>query len=135
MAGSPLKRARKLGVRLDDGSVIAFPFMPRVADLPPGWRHFSAAQKVEHLIGLDRCYEILSWPWAGLDPVRRSMQMQGMRILLPIGIKAALDGSLDRDLARERDRQRLLEELSRKLREPLELEQTAGANGATTPTT
>ena len=62
MAGSPLKRARKLGVRLDDGSVIAFPFMPRVADLPPGWRHFSAVQKVEHLIGLDRCHEILSWP-------------------------------------------------------------------------
>jgi len=132
MAGSPLKRARKQGVRLADGSVIAFPYMPRVADLPAGWRHFSATQKVEHLIGLDRCYEILSWPWAGLDPVRRSMQMQGMRILLPIGIKAALDGSLDRDLARERDRQRLLEELSRKLREPLELEQTAGANGATT---
>jgi len=97
--------------------------MPRVADLPPGWRYFSAAQKIEHLIGLDRCYEILSWP----------MQMQVMRILLPIGIKAVLDGSLERDLARERDRQRLLDELSRKLREPLK--QGAGANGATTPTT
>jgi len=46
-----------------------------LADLPPGWRHFSAAQKIEHLIGLDRCYEILSWPWAGLDPLRRSMQI------------------------------------------------------------
>jgi hypothetical protein len=65
MAGSPLKRQRKLGVRQKDGSMIAFPYMPRVADLPPGWRHFSAAQKIEHLIGLDRCYEILSWPWAG----------------------------------------------------------------------
>jgi hypothetical protein len=132
MAGSPLKRARKQGVRLDDGSVIAFPRMPRVADLPPGWRHFSAGQKIEHLIGLDRCYEILSWPRAGLDPLRRSMQMQVMRVLLPIGMKAVLDGSLDRDLARERDRQRLLEELNRNLRE--RLEQTAGANGATTPT-
>jgi hypothetical protein len=115
MAGSPLKRARKQGVRLDDGSIIAFPYMPRVADLPPGWRHFSAAQKIEHLIGLDRCYEILSWPWNGLDPVRRSMQMQVMRILLPIGIKAALDGSLDRDLARERNRAAALEELHHKL--------------------
>ena len=129
MAGSPLKR----GVRLDDGSVIAFPYMPRVADLPPGWRHFSAGQKIEHLIGLDRCNEILSWPWAGLDPLGRSMQLQVMRVLLPIGIKAVLDGSLDRDLARECDRQRLLDELSCKLREPLE--QGAGANGATTPTT
>ena len=103
------------GIRLEDGSVIGFPYMPRVADLPPGWRHFSAAQKIEHLIGLDRCYEILSWPWNGLDPVRRSMQMQVMRVLLPIGIKAVLDGSLDRELARDRNRAAVLEELDRKL--------------------
>jgi hypothetical protein len=51
-----------------------------------------------------------------------------------IGAKALFDGRLGREAARERDRQPLLEELSRKLREPLELEQTAGANGATTPT-
>jgi hypothetical protein len=62
MAGSPLKRQRKLGVRYEDGSVIAFPRMPRVADLPRGWRHWSPAEKVEHLLGmsLDRCCEILS---------------------------------------------------------------------------
>jgi hypothetical protein len=35
---SPLKRQRRLGVRLEDSRVIAFPRMPRVADLPPGWR-------------------------------------------------------------------------------------------------
>jgi hypothetical protein len=104
MAGSPLKRARKQGIRLEDGSIVAFPYMPRVADLPPGWRHFSTAQKIEHLIGLDRCYELLSWPWAGLDPLRRSMQIQVIRVLLPIGIKALLDGSLGREAARERDR-------------------------------
>ena len=114
MAGSPLKRQRKLGVRRNDGSIIAFPYMPRVADLPPGWRHFSAGQKIEHLIGLDRCYEILSWrPITDLDPLRRSMQMQVMRVLLPIGIKAVLDGSLDRDLTRDRNRAAMLEELAR----------------------
>jgi len=59
------------------------------------------------------------------------MQMQVMRILLPMGIKAVLDGSLDRDLARERDRQRPSMNSARKFREPLE--QGAGANGATTP--
>jgi hypothetical protein len=75
--------------------------MPRVADLPPGWRHFSAAQKIEHLIGLDRCYEVLSWPRAERDPVRRSMQMQVSRVVLRIAIKAALDGTLDREVARE----------------------------------
>src|SRR6516164_1966848 len=112
MAGSPLKRARKQGVRLDDGSVVAFPYMPRVADLPPGWRHFTTAQKIEHLIGLDRWEEILSWgPITDLDPLRRSMQTQVMRVLLPIGIKAALNGSLDRDLARERNRAAALDEL------------------------
>jgi hypothetical protein len=115
MPGSPLKRQRKLGVRREDGSVIAFPYMPRVADLPPGWRHFPAAQKIEHLIGLDRCNEILSWPWAGLDPLGRSMQLQVMRVLLPIGIKAVLDGTLAREAARER------------------AEQTARTNGATPP--
>ena len=115
MEGSPLKRARKQGVRLDDGSIVAFPYMPCVADLPPGWRHFSAAQKIDHLIGLDRCYEILSWPWAGLDPLRRSMQIQVIRVLLPIGIKALLDGSLGRDAAYENNRVAVLEELARDL--------------------
>ena len=116
MAGSPLKRARRQGVRLDDGSVIAFPYMPRVADLPPGWRHFSIAQKIEHLIGLDRCYEILSWgSITDLDQLRRSFQWQVMRVLLSIGIKAALDGSLDRELARERNRSAVLEEFARQL--------------------
>jgi hypothetical protein len=95
MAGAPLKRQRKLGVRNEDGSVIAFPYMPRVADLPSGWRHFSAAQKIEHLTGLDRCCEVLSWgPITELDPLRRSFQMQVIRVLLPIGLKALLDGSL-----------------------------------------
>ena len=73
MAGSPLKRARKHGIRLEDGSIIAFPYMPRVADLPVDWRDFSAAQKIEHLIGLDRYCEILSWgPISELDPLRQS---------------------------------------------------------------
>ena len=108
MAGSPLKRARKQGARLDDGRIIAFPYMPRVADLPSGRRHFSAAEKIEHLIGLDRCYEILSWPSAGLDRVRLSMKVQVVRIILMIAGKALLDGNLDREIARERERDRAL---------------------------
>ena len=116
MAGSPLKRARKQGVRLADGSIIAFPRMPRVADLPPGWRHLSPAEKIERLIGLDRCREILSWgPITERDPLRRSFQMQVMRVLLPIGIKAMLDGSLAREAARERNRAAILNDLGRRL--------------------
>ena len=65
----PLKRQRKAGIRADDGSVTAFPYMPRVADLPRGWRHWSPAEKIEHLLGmtLDEMVEILSWPIAELD--------------------------------------------------------------------
>jgi hypothetical protein len=90
MAGSPLKRARKQGVRLDDGTVIAFPYMPRVADLAPGWRHFSTAEKIKHLLGkisLDQARDVLSWPRAGLDSLRLSLQVQVMRIILIIAGK------------------------------------------------
>jgi hypothetical protein len=83
IAGSPLKRQRKAGIRAADGSVIAFPYMPRVADLPRGWRHWSPAEKIEHLLGmtLDDMAEILSWPIADLDPFRLSMKRRPARPL------------------------------------------------------
>jgi hypothetical protein len=113
MAGPPLKRARKQGVRLNDGTIIAFPYMPRVADLPRAWRHWSPAEKIEHLLGmtLDRAHEILSWPIAELDPFRLSVRMQVMRIVLA-GAKLLLDGKLGREAARER----VLAEVARNLR-------------------
>ena len=88
----------------------------------------------DHLIGLDCWYEISSWgPYRELDPLRRSFQMQVLRVFLSIGLKAMLDGTLAREVTRERNRQRLLDELDRKLRQ--RAEQTAGANRVTTPTT
>jgi hypothetical protein len=87
--------------------------MPRVADLPLDWPLLSTAEKIEHLIGLDRCYQILSWPLAGLDPVRFSMKIQVIRIVLRICVKAMFDGTLARDAARERDRERALGDLIR----------------------
>ena len=125
MAGSPLKRQRKQGVRLADGSIIPFPRMPRVADLPPGWRNLSPPEKIEHLLGmsLDRCYEILSWPMTDLDPFRLSVWMQVWRVVFAIGIKAYLDGSLSRAAERERNRATVLEELDRKLRAQAEKRQ------------
>ena len=116
MPGSPLKRQRKQGVRLDDGTIIAFPYMPRVADLPPGWRHFSTADKVTHLLetSFDHAPEILSWPAAELDPLRLSLQVQVIRIFVKIALKALLNGTLDREIARERNRERLLAEMTRR---------------------
>jgi hypothetical protein len=98
----------------------------------PGWRHFSTAEKIEHLIGLEPCYEILSWgPITELHPLRQSFQWQVMRVLWSIGIMVMLDGTLAREAARERDRQHVLEELDRELRE--RAEQTARTNGAMPP--
>jgi hypothetical protein len=60
---------------------------------------------VERLIGLDRCYEIQSWgSITELDPLRQSLQWQLMRVLFPIYAKAMLNGTLDREAARERNR-------------------------------
>jgi len=118
MARSPLKRQCRLGVRGDDGSVIAFPRMPRTADLPLGWRHWSPAEKIEHLLGmtLDDIAEIMSWgPIAELDLFRLSVRMQVMRIVFAIGVKALLDGTLGREAAREHDRERVLAELRPRL--------------------
>ena len=110
MAGSPMKKMRKAGVTDPaTGEHVPFPRMPRVAALPPGWRHFSTAAKIEHLIGLDRALAILSWGPDKLDPLRRSYQGQVLRIMLSIAVKAMVQGKLDRELARERGRQETIE--------------------------
>jgi hypothetical protein len=79
--------------------------MPGVAELPPGWRHFTTAQKIDHLIGLDRCYEIMSWgPITELDPMRASFRWQVWRVAFMIGLRAMLDGTLEQEIARDRNR-------------------------------
>jgi hypothetical protein len=108
MAGSPLKRQRKAGIRAADGSVIAFPYLshPRAGLSNAQWRALSPDEKVERLLNmpLDRAAEILTWPVAELDPLRLSLQVQVIRIVVKIAGKALLDGSLDRETARERGR-------------------------------
>ena len=67
------------------------------------------------MIGLDRCDEILSWgPITDLDPVRLTFQMQVIRVFLRIGLKAVLDGTLAREATRERERERILSEMTRR---------------------
>jgi hypothetical protein len=116
MAGSLLKRQRKLGVRTEDGSVIAFPRLtrPRAGLSHAKWRALGPAEKIEHLFGmsLDDLYEIMSWPIGELDPFRLSVRMQVTRVVFMIGVKAYLDGKLGREAARER----VLAELARDLR-------------------
>ena len=115
MAGSPLKRQRRLGVRAEDGSVIAFPHLthPRAGLSHTQWRMLGPAEKVERLfdMSLDDLFEIMSWPRAELDPPRLSLQMQVTRVVMPIASKALLDGSLGREIARERERDAVLARL------------------------
>ena len=123
MAGCPIKRARKAAVRDPggSGSVIAFPRLdhPRAGLPNAAWRALSQAEKLERLFNmtLDEMAAILAWPLEGLDPFHLSVKIQVARVILMIGIKAVLDGSLDRELARERNRDAELEELNRRLRE------------------
>ena len=109
-----MKRMRRAGVTDPvTGELIPFPYMPRVAELPPGWRHFTTAQKIDHLIGLDRCYKIMSWgPITELDSLRASFRWQVWRVVFMIGLKPMLEGTLGRAAARERNRDAELAQLS-----------------------
>ena len=81
--------------------------------MPSGVR--SGRAKLERLFGmsLDDLYQIMSWPIGELDPFRLSVRMQVTRTVFTICMKACLDGRLGREAARERDRQRIIEELAR----------------------
>jgi hypothetical protein len=113
-----MKRMRKAGITDPvTGKLIPFPYMPRVADLPKGWRRLSTAEKIQHLLGMDltRAAEILMWPLADLDELQLSLRWQVWRVVFWFGLMAWRDGEFDRDVARERDQERRLEELARRL--------------------
>jgi hypothetical protein len=85
-------------------------------DEPEVWYGGAALTRTPaNVASLYRCEEILSWgPITELDPLRLSFQIQVIRILLRIGLKAVLDGTLARGAARDRDRERILADLTRR---------------------
>jgi hypothetical protein len=62
---------------------------------------------------MDDLCEIMSWPIGELDPVRLSVRMQVTRTIFTLCLKAVLDGTLGREAARERNRERVLAEMAR----------------------
>src|SRR5215471_17280261 len=76
---------------------------------PPGWNRWSAAEKVEHLLGLslDRMHDYLSWPADGLDPHRLAAQTQVIRVVAVVAAKVGDEAR------RERERDRVLGKLLR----------------------
>jgi hypothetical protein len=119
MAGSPLKRQRKAGaVDPVTGERVPFPRLthPRAGLSNPEWRGLGPGEKIERQLGmsLERANEIMSWPLARCDPAQLAVQMQVCRVVFTISMKAHLDGTLAREAARERNRERLLEELAQR---------------------
>jgi hypothetical protein len=111
MASSPTRKLRKTAAVDRDGNVVTIPRLPSVAgsNTPPGWNRWSAAEKVEHLLGLslDRMHDYHSWPADGLDPYRLAAQTQVIRVVAMVAAKVGVEAR------RERDRERVLAELMR----------------------
>jgi hypothetical protein len=106
-----MRRLRKTGAVDPDGNVVTIPRLPSVtgAHNLPGWNRWSAAEKVEHLLGmsLDRMHDYLSWPADGLDPYRLATQAQVIRVVAMVAAKVGVEAR------RSRDRERVLAELMR----------------------
>ena len=107
-----MRKLRKTGAVDQDGNVVTIPRLPSVSgtNKPPGWKRWSPAERVEHLLGLslDRMHEYLSWPADDLDPYRLAAQTQVIRVVAMVAAKVGVDAH------RERERQRILSEMTRR---------------------
>jgi hypothetical protein len=83
MASSPMRKLRNTGARDADGNVVpSHACRPsRVHRSHLGWNRWSAAENVEHLLGmsLDRMHDYLSWPADGLSLLCLRIQNLGVR--------------------------------------------------------
>ena len=106
-----MRRLRKTGAVDENGNLVTIPRLPSItgANKPPGWNRWSAAEKAQHLLdmSLDRMRDYLSWPADELDPHRLAAQTQVMRVIAVVAAKVGDEAH------RERDRERILEELHR----------------------
>jgi hypothetical protein len=101
MAKFPIRKLRKTGAVDPDGNVVTIPRLPSVTGTHkrPGWNRWSAAEKVEHLLGLslDRMHDYLSWPADGLDPYRLAAQTQLIRVVAMVAAKVGVEMRFERD--------------------------------------
>jgi hypothetical protein len=102
MAGSPVRRARRGGIRPADGTVVPFPKLkhPRAGLSHAQWRALSPVEKIERQLGLslDQMAEIMSRPWEECDAAWLAIKTRVLCVFLAIGakmIRAAAGGTLD----------------------------------------
>ena len=104
-----MRKLRKTGAVDENGNLVTIPRLPSVtgANKPPGWNR--VAEKAQHLLdmSLDRMHDYLSWPADELDPHRLAAQTQVIRVIAVVAAKVGDEAR------RERDRERILEELHR----------------------
>jgi hypothetical protein len=131
MPGSPIRRVRRGGIRLADGTVIALPKLthPRAGLTHAQWRALSPVEKIETQLGLnlDQMAEIMSRPWEECDAAWIAIKTRVLCVFWAIGakmIRASADGTLDYAAACRRAWQR----------EPRDFDESpAGSPSATAP--
>src|SRR5215813_11547822 len=100
MASSPMRKLRKTGAVDENGNLVTIPRLPSVTgtNKPSGWNRWSAAEKVEHLLGLslDRMHDYLSSPADDLDPYRLPAQTQVIRVVAMVGVKVGDEARRER---------------------------------------
>jgi hypothetical protein len=88
-----MRRLRRTGAVDQEGNVVTIPRLPSVAggNKPPGWKRWSPAEKVEHLLGrsLDRIHDYLAGLADDLDPYRLAAQTQVIRVVTIQGLVSA----------------------------------------------
>jgi hypothetical protein len=109
-----MRRLRKTGAVDQDGNIVTIPRLPSVAgaNKPSGWKRWSPAEKVEHLLGLsiDRMRDYLAWPPDDLDPHRLAAQTQVIRVVAMVAAKVG------EEARRERESDAVISELLRQAR-------------------
>jgi hypothetical protein len=110
-----MRKLRKTGAVDPDGNVVTIPRLPSVTGprTPSGWSRWSAAEKVEHLLGmsLDRMHDYLAWPADDLDPYRLAAQTQVIRVVAMVAAKVGVEAR------RNRDRERIVAQMAREFRD------------------
>jgi hypothetical protein len=89
MPGTPI--ARKGGIRLADGTLIAFPRLthPRAGLSHAQWRALSPVEKIERQLGLSltQMAEIISRPWEQCDRAEMAIKARVLCVFLAMGAK------------------------------------------------
>jgi hypothetical protein len=102
MPGSPIRRTRRGGIRLADGTVIAFPKLthPRAGLSHAQWRPCRPwiRSSGNSALSLDEICEIICRPWEECDAAWLAIKTRVLSVFWAIGaemIRAAIDGTVD----------------------------------------